>query len=533
MVGFPKKAVSLLRCTCKGELLIKESGTADTHSVTEGTLHCEKCKKEIRIHEGIVEYFPEQRSASAVVHDEMVARDKQATAYDERLAPRYHREVPQTLKLLGDTKGKRVIEYGCGTGRLTTHINDSELILAVDVSRESLNVLRKKLDGTKDIALVWADVVTLQTAPRAFDTALSAQVYEHITKKPERIHFLHQIRKTLKLRGRCVLSAYYYDQRRKKRGLPQTGQHASGSHYTYFSRRMLQGEFRMVFQRVKIRGMDFMFRGSTVLPPKLAHFFGQLPFFKNYAHLVVAEAENDHHEGVPHTSFKKYWFWFVPPKDIPNASLVNTFSYEKESVSGFHEREGLTSVINLSQPLENIWEGMRKKFVRAQIRKGERNGIVVKEGSHLFQDLQRLSKSFRERRGLGRNRISIFRHRSVIFVAYDNNRPIAGGLFISDGTAMRAYALVSARLTTGSGKERERIGQANRMVLWEALRFAHESRHQRFDLGGINPESSNTQLVRLAEFKEAFGGERCHNYYYYKVYSPLLRLWMRLRGLDV
>ena len=93
---------------------------------------------------------------------------------------------------------------------------------------------------------------------------------------------------------------------------------------------------------------------------------------------------------------------------------------------------------------------------------------------------------------------------------------------------MRALVLASGH-HGGDGKERELIGQANRLLLWQAIKYAKESGRQYFDLGGISPQSKNPKLVSLAEFKEAFGGQRQKCYYYFKVYSPLIKWWMRLR----
>jgi len=113
--------------------------------------------------------------------------------------------------------------------------------------------------------------------------------------------------------------------------------------------------------------------------------------------------------------------------------------------------------------------------------------------------------------------------------AYYKGRMIAGGIFISNGLYYRALVLASLHRISDS-HDREIIGQANRMVIWEAIKNAKHTKHQLFDLGGISPESSNKQLVSLAEFKEAFGGERKPCYYYFKIYSPLIKVWMRFRG---
>jgi len=94
----------------------------------------------------------------------------------------------------------------------------------------------------------------------------------------------------------------------------------------------------------------------------------------------------------------------------------------------------------------------------------------------------------------------------------------------------RAWVLASKRLDNVSGRFREIIGQANRMVIWQAIMFAKDHGYRSFDLGGIAPDDDNKEQRSLAEFKEAFGGERKKAYYYFKVYSRLLKFLMKLKG---
>ena len=105
---------------------------------------------------------------------------------------------------------------------------------------------------------------------------------------------------------------------------------------------------------------------------------------------------------------------------------------------------------------------------------------------------------------------------------------IAGGVFVSNGKFMRALIL-SSKHNVSNSRDREIIGQANRLVIWQAISYAKETGHELFDLGGIAPESSKKLDITLAEFKEAFGGERKPCYYYYKIYSSLLKLLIKIK----
>jgi len=107
---------------------------------------------------------------------------------------------------------------------------------------------------------------------------------------------------------------------------------------------------------------------------------------------------------------------------------------------------------------------------------------------------------------------------------------ISGGLFIGDGTNVRAYALASRRFTARDGHARELIGYGNRMVVWEAMKLFKREGYRALDLGGINPNSGDPEDDSLAEFKEAFGGVRVPYYFYRKTYSPYVRSLRRLRS---
>ena len=61
---------------------------------------------------------------------------------------------------------------------------------------------------------------------------------------------------------------------------------------------------------------------------------------------------------------KKYWFWFKDPVDVPNAAMVNFFSYNKVDKEGFFRKEGWTTIINTEKELELLWLNMRRKFIR-------------------------------------------------------------------------------------------------------------------------------------------------------------------------
>lgn len=223
--------------------------------------------------------------------------------------------------------------------------------------------------------------------------------------------------------------------------------------------------------------------------------------------------------------FKRYWEWFTAPRDIAGVDSADFISYVSVTIDGFHKTESQTSFIDLSQSLDAIWIGVRAGFVRKQIEQGRRRGVTVRRDDdfaafyRLYRDFCRRIKkaSYVSRRSLQEN--------GILFTAYYQEALIAGGVFIGDGVYLRAWVLASARGTAHNGRTRDVIGSANRAVLWEAIRFGKEHGYKTFDLGGIAPDDPDPHVRDISVFKEAFGGKRGMQYAYYKVYSPLLRVW--------
>ncbi len=228
--------------------------------------------------------------------------------------------------------------------------------------------------------------------------------------------------------------------------------------------------------------------------------------------------------------FRQKWAWFTSPQDEAGVDLLNVFSYDDVSAPGFKKKLGWTSVINLQQDLGVIKSKFRQKFILEQLEKGERKGIVVKQDNN-FTGFYPLYKNFRALKKIARDRYAVLKREGILFSAYHEGEMLAGGIFIGDGASLRAWVLASKRLDNVSGPERELVGQANRLIIWEAIKYAKEHGYQLFDLGGINPDSGDRSEQGLAEFKEAFGGERVQTFYYTKSYSPLLNFWLKLRRL--
>lgn len=105
--------------------------------------------------------------------------------------------------------GRRVLDYGCGTGYGTQRLADSvEHIVGVDIAEDAIAYAREHYLPPKPLALPleYQQIHPVETAPlpfddASFDTVLSFQVIEHV---PSVENYLSDIRRVLKPGGTFV-----------------------------------------------------------------------------------------------------------------------------------------------------------------------------------------------------------------------------------------------------------------------------------------------------------------------------------------
>ncbi len=214
--GFPRSLIPALVCQKDlHSLELDEEKITEDFFIADGRLKCSKCKTTYPIRKGIVMFLGDQYELDDKLKQEVIARDQAAQRYDSRLSVRYDKEVPSTIEELGRLEGKILIDYGCGTGRITMELLNAKQVLGVDFSLESLLIFSEKIKNHENIGLVLADAVNYKTKNKYFDKALSSQVLEHVPTEEMRQVFLNNVNEALKQEGRFVCSAYYYGIRRK------------------------------------------------------------------------------------------------------------------------------------------------------------------------------------------------------------------------------------------------------------------------------------------------------------------------------
>ena len=258
---FPLELIQKVRCQRDaGRLEVETTRVAGVGGgLLNGTLHCATCGTKYEVADGILILIGAQPTMHEASARELVARDTSAVVYDQRLEAMRTREFKEerpTLSEVGDVSGQDVIEYGCGTGRYTTHMaRTCRSVLAIDFSLESLRILRSKLQ-TANVGLVQADCSSLQTAPGAFHLAFSAQLLEHIPSASARHQLLSHARETLVDNGRFVCTVYHHDFRRRMRRKPVEGVHRKGAFFHYFSVREIKTDTARHFRIERVYTLD-------------------------------------------------------------------------------------------------------------------------------------------------------------------------------------------------------------------------------------------------------------------------------------
>ena len=189
-------------------------------------------------------------------------------------------------------------------------------------------------------------------------------------------------------------------------------------------------------------------------------------------------------EGKIHI-FKTKEIWFSDyPFDIKGYDSV-TFRACKNKVdlNGFTREEFTTLVIDLTQDLDVIWKNMNKSSCRYAINRAKKDGIKIKLNQN-YEEFCEINRSFRENKGLpvGSEKNEFMNKYGTLFVAEFDGEILCGQFYLEDENNIRWLIGASKRLEVGKEKA-TLIGNANRLVIWQAIQYAKEKGINEFDMG--------------------------------------------------
>lgn len=133
--------------------------------------------------------------------------DRWSAIYDGDDNPLVKLEEPRLRSLLGDVRGKSMLDLGCGTGRHALWLASAGArVTAVDFSAGMLEKAKAK-PGAENIGFVVHDLTTPLPWPAAsFDRIVCGLVLDHISNLPS---FFREVRRILRPCGVAVLSTVH------------------------------------------------------------------------------------------------------------------------------------------------------------------------------------------------------------------------------------------------------------------------------------------------------------------------------------
>ena len=241
-----------------------------------------------------------------------------------------------------------------------------------------------------------------------------------------------------------------------------------------------------------------------------------------------------------HFSFRTKEIWFSEnPFDVVGYDSI-TFNDCKNRIlkPEFSCTEQATLVLDLTQDLELIWANMRKTF-RQNIKYAQRDGIKVRM-NQAYGEFCSLNRSFKRAKGLPASsgwpwfseNVEHMKKYGTLFVS-ELDEVLSGQFYLEDEKCIRWLVGASKRLDVGMERTMLRmIGNANKLLTWEAIKYAKAKGLTEFDFGGYYTGKANDEMENINLFKEGFGGKQITRYGYQRDYSPTYTLARRvLRNL--
>lgn len=190
-----------------------------------------------------------------------------------------------------------------------------------------------------------------------------------------------------------------------------------------------------------------------------------------------------------------------------------------------------TVVVNVEKDIEEIWNNDISSKNRNVIRKAIKNELTVDFTNDYEPFIEIYNKTMAKVRASDNyifdkayyNQIKANKN-CKLMVVKKNNEIIAGGIFMGLGEYFHYHL---------SGSQKEFLNfSPNNLMIWEAIKFAHNNGFKKFHLGGGASDNENDSLFK---FKNSFSkdicnfyiGKRIHNEY---EYNCLIEQWKKKTG---
>lgn len=220
--------------------------------------------------------------------------------------------------------------------------------------------------------------------------------------------------------------------------------------------------------------------------------------------------------------FKIKEIWFSD--DIYDVEGVDAVQFRNANFTGdkpgFTREASTTLIIDLTQSLDDIWKAMDKNATRHNISRAQSDGTIAVLFNEKYDEYDAINRDFRKRKGLPSAMIPMEEMKKNYFLStYEKDGVVLGGhLCIKDKRSFRLL-LACNSMTPESTFSRSIYGRANKLSIWEMIKFAKEEGVEEFDFGGFATGQQAEDLKGINEFKLSFGGVVAEKNSYSKTYS--------------
>ena len=220
---------------------------------------------------------------------------------------------------------------------------------------------------------------------------------------------------------------------------------------------------------------------------------------------------------------KEIWFSDIP-FEVSGVDQVIFYDCKKAiKDDGFSIHESKTLIIDLTQNLEDIWGNMSKSSCRYMINRAEKEYVKIKI-SNDFNQFQKINDRFRKYKGLSSVVVTEdYKKNGILFFAEYRGEIIGGQFYLFDQENFRWLLGASERFNIDKNRSII-IGCANRLMIWEAIKYAKSRGLKEFDFGGYCENGEDEEKNNISNFKKSFGGKMISHFTYAKYYSKLYKI---------
>ena len=151
-----------------------------------------------------------QKTKKKLKFDVEKGYDAVASFYDKLFNPAIITEEQTFLKLIGNVKGKKILDAGCGTGRYAVQLaKKGAEVYGIDISEKMLEIAKKKAKENRvKIELMKGNILRLPYEDNKFDIVISSLALDHVKEHEKAISELVRV---CKPKGKIIFSIMHPD----------------------------------------------------------------------------------------------------------------------------------------------------------------------------------------------------------------------------------------------------------------------------------------------------------------------------------